>query len=215
VLQSYGVSYILGLAALGYIQAANVLMGPFKVIFQGISLIAWPEAARLLRRSPRRLPLFCAAVSTGLTLLALAWGTVLLVALPRGLGHLMLGSLWRPTYPLVLPATLSIMSYCAGSGALLGLHALGAARRSVRVVLLTSLLIVVCALVGAERGGALGTMVYAAAASWVSVLAFWWEFRQALHESGTVPVPGWLWTGRSGENHRKSSAANPENSRRR
>ena len=85
-------------------------MGPFKIIFFGMSLITMPEAARLLRRSPRHLPLFCAAVSTGLTLLALAWGAVLLVALPRGLGHLMLGSLWRPTYPLVLPATLSIMA---------------------------------------------------------------------------------------------------------
>jgi hypothetical protein len=38
----------------------------------------------------------------------LAWGVVLLVALPRGLGHLMPGSLWRPTYPLVVPSTLAI-----------------------------------------------------------------------------------------------------------
>ena len=116
-LRSYAVSYILGVAAVGYIQAANMLMGPFKIIFFGISLITLPEAARLLRRSPRHLPLFCAAVSTGLTLLALAWGAVLLVALPRGLGHLMLGSIWRPTYPLVLPATLSVMSVCATTGA--------------------------------------------------------------------------------------------------
>ena len=55
-LRSYGVSYILGLAAVGYIQAAGVLMGPFKIIFFGISLITLPEAARLLRRSPRHLP---------------------------------------------------------------------------------------------------------------------------------------------------------------
>jgi O-antigen/teichoic acid export membrane protein len=204
VLQSYGVSYILGLAALGYIQAANVLMGPFKVLYQGINLITWPEAVRLLHRSPRRLPLFCAAVTTGLTLIALAWGTVLLVTLPLGLGHLMLGSLWRPTYPLVLPATLFIMSNCASTGPLLGLHALGVARRSLRVVLLTSLLTVAGALVGAVVAGTIGTMVYAAAASWVGVLLFWWQFRQALKESGTVPVPVWLWPGRSGK-HRQSS----------
>ena len=66
-LRSYAVSYILGLAAVGYIQAANTLMGPFKIIFFGMSLITLPEAARLLRRSPRHLPLFCAAVSAGLT----------------------------------------------------------------------------------------------------------------------------------------------------
>jgi O-antigen/teichoic acid export membrane protein len=207
LLQSYGVSYILGLAPLGYIQAANVLMGPFKVIYQGVSLITMPEAARLMRRSPRRLPLFCAAVSTGLTLIALIWGTVLLVALPRGLGHLMLGNLWRPAYPLVLPATLTVMSSCASTGALLGLHALAAARRSLRVVLLTSLLIVVCALVGAVTGGALGTMVYAAAASWVGTLVFWWQFRQALNESGTVPVPRWLRPSRSGKHARAEKGA--------
>ena len=80
-----------------------MLLGPIRIIFAGISLITLPEAARILRRSPRQLPLFCVAVSIGSTLLALTWGAVLLIALPRGLGHLMLGSLWRPTYPLVLP----------------------------------------------------------------------------------------------------------------
>ena len=202
-LRSYGVTYILGLAAVGYIQAAGVLMGPFKIIFFGISLITLPEAARLLRRSPRHLPIFCAVVSTGLTLLALAWGAVLLVALPRGLGHLMLGSIWRPTYPLVLPTALTIMSGCAATGALLGLHALGAARRSLRVTILTFVLVTACALVGAVTGGTLGTLRFAAAASWLGTLLSWWQLRQALLESGTVPIPRWLWPGRSPGRHRR------------
>ena len=183
-------------------------MGPFKIIFFGVGMMTIPEAARLLRRSPRHLPLFCAAVSAGLTLLALAWGVVLLVALPRGLGHLMLGSLWRPTYPLVLPATLAIMAMCATTGAGIGLHALGAARRSLRAVILSSVLIVTCALVGALTGGTLGTMRYAAAASWLGTLISWWQLRQALLESGNVPVPIWLWPPRSAGRHRRSSAAN-------
>ena len=207
-LRGYIVSWILGLAAVGYIQAAGVLMGPFKILFFGVGMMTIPEAARLLRRSPRHLPLFCAAVSAGLTLLALAWGVVLLVALPRGLGHLMLGSLWRPTYPLVLPATLAIMAMCATTGAGIGLHALGAARRSLRAVILSSVLIVACALVGALIGGTLGTMRYAAAASWLGTLISWWQLRQALLESGTVPVPVWLWPPRSEGRHRRSSAAN-------
>lgn len=192
-LRSYIVSFILGLAALGYIQATGVLMGPFNVIYFGLSLILMPEAARLLRRSPRHLPPFCAAVSVGLTLLALAWGAVLLVALPRGLGHLMLGSLWRPTYPLVLPATLSVMSRCAATGAILGLHALAAARRSLRTVIVASVLVVAAALLGALTGSTLGTVRFVAAASWLGTLVSWWQLRQALHESGTVPVPNWLW----------------------
>jgi O-antigen/teichoic acid export membrane protein len=212
-LRGYGASYILGLAALGYIQATNVLMGPFRIIFFGMGMITIPEAARILRRSPRHLRLFCVAVSTGLTLLALAWGAVLLVALPRGLGHLMLGSLWRPTYPLVLPATVAVMAMCATTGAGIGLHALGAARRSLRAVILTSVLVVACALVGAMTGGTLGTMRYYAAASWLGTLAWWWQLQQALHESGTVRAPGWLRPHVTGR-HQRSSATNSRHYRR-
>ena len=99
VLRNYGLGFLLGLGALGYIQAASTLMGPFMVIFFGMGLVTLPEAARILRRSPRHLPLFCMLVSAGLALTALAWGVVLLVAMPRGLGNLMLGPLWRTDLP--------------------------------------------------------------------------------------------------------------------
>lgn len=203
--RSYGTSSILGLVAVGDIQAASVLMGPFKIIYFGISMITIPEAARILRRSPRRLPLYCAAISGGLTLLALIWGVVIQIALPLGLGHLMLGSLWRPAYPLVLPTTLSIVAMCAGTGASVGLHALGAARRSLRAALLSSVILVISALCGAIIGGKLGAVWCAAAGSWLGILLCWWYFRLALHEVGP-PVPSWLLP-RSGGRHRHSSVA--------
>ena len=62
-LRNYGVGLILGLSALGYVQAASTLMGPFMVIFFGMGLVLLPEAARILRTSPRHLSLFCAAAS--------------------------------------------------------------------------------------------------------------------------------------------------------
>ena len=68
-LRNYGVGLILGLAALGYVQAASTLMGPFMVIFFGMGLVLLPEAARILRNSPRHLPVFCACASGGLALL--------------------------------------------------------------------------------------------------------------------------------------------------
>ena len=203
-LRSYGVTFILGLTAVGYIQASRTLMGPFNIVLFGLGLVLVPEAVRLLRRSPRQLPLFCAGVSAGLTLAAVAWGAVLLVALPRGLGHLMLGSLWRPTYPLVLPATLATASSCAATGAAMGLTALGAARRTLRAVIFNSTLMVSAGLVGAAAGGTLGTMYWYAGASWVAALITWWQLRHALQESSTAVVPGWLWPGR----RRGSSAAN-------
>ena len=133
------------------------------------------------------------------------WGLVLLVILPRGVGELILGNLWRPTYPLVLPAALAVMAMCAITGASVGLHALGAARRSLRAAILTSVLLVSGALVGAATGGVLGTMVYGAIASWVGTLVYWWQFRMAVHESCTVHVPKWLWRSSSGR-HRRPSA---------
>ena len=61
-LRIYGVGLIAGLAAVGYVQAAGLLMGPFLVVFLGISLVTVPEAAtRVLRRSPQRLQLYCLA----------------------------------------------------------------------------------------------------------------------------------------------------------
>lgn len=204
--RSYMISSILGLAAVGYIQAAGTLMGPFRIIYYGMSLITIPEATRILRRSPGRLPLFSAALSIGLTLLALLWGVVLLIALPRGLGHLLLGSVWRPSYPLVLPAMLSVVSLCATAGPLVGLHALGAAGRSLRAVILNSVFVLACALLGAVVGGALGSMRFAAAASLLGTLMSWWQFRKALHESGTIRVPRWLWPPPGGAHHRYPAA---------
>jgi len=183
-LNTYGIGLILGLAALGYVKAAATLMGPFLVIFSGISLVTVPEAARVLRRSPRRLPLFCLLVSCGLTAVGLAWGVVLLVTLPRGLGDWLLGPIWRPAYPLVLPLTISVIGMSLSVGAGAGLHALGAARRSLRAMVLSSAVYLVCGLAGAAAGGALGTTCGTAVAMWTGALLWWWQLRAALRESG-------------------------------
>jgi O-antigen/teichoic acid export membrane protein len=199
-LRNYGVGLILGLASLGYVQAASTLMGPFMVIFFGMGLVLLPEAARILRNSPRHLTLFCACAGAGLALLGLGWGVVLLVALPKGLGHFMLGSLWHPTYELVAPSTIAIMGGCVQAGAGTGLHALGAARRSLRAMILVSALFIACGVVGAATRGAFGTMCGAAVASWIGALLFWLQLRHALRESDRVPG---LVRGR----HRRPSAA--------
>ena len=183
-LRNYNVGFILGLAAVGYVQAASTLMGPFMVIFWGMGLVALPEAARILRRSPRHLPVFCLLLSGGLATLAMAWGIALLVALPRGLGHLMLGSLWRPTYPLVWPTMIYVLAICSGTGAGAGLHALGAARRSLRAMVTASAVCVVLSVTGAAVGGAVGAVVGYAAGAWIGALIYWRQLRTALREYG-------------------------------
>ena len=188
LLRNYGVGVLLGLASVGYVQAATTLMGPFMVIYFGMGLVTLPEAARILRRSPRHLPHFCLLVSGGLAVLGVIWGIVLFVALPRGLGHLMLGNLWEPTYPLVWPTVLSIIGSCVSTGAGTGLHALGAAKRSVSAMIFGSALSVILSLAGAAAYGVTGTMIGTAVASWIMALLFWLQFRKALREYDGTPA---------------------------
>jgi polysaccharide pyruvyl transferase WcaK-like protein/O-antigen/teichoic acid export membrane protein len=187
-LRSYGVGFLVGLAAVGYVQAVATLMGPFLVVFMGMSLVTIPEANRVLRRSPQRLPAFCLVVGAGLAVAALAWGVLLLVTLPRGLGGLLLGGLWRPTYELVLPMTVSVMGACMIAGATAGLHALGAARRSLRAMIWSSAIYLASGLVGAAAGGALGAICGAAVATWAGAVAWWWQLRTALREAAVIPA---------------------------
>ena len=185
-LRAYGVTLILGLAAVGYVQTAATLMGPVTVLFLGMSLVTIPEAARVLQRSPRHLPLFCLLVSAGLAAAALCWGGVLLVAVPRGLGAWLLGPVWRPAYPLLLPTALFVVGTGFSAGAFAGLHALGSAQRSLRVAILGSVATVVCALVGAALGGAAGSVRGVIIPAWLGALLLWWQLRAALRESGNV-----------------------------
>jgi O-antigen/teichoic acid export membrane protein len=191
-LTTYGIGLILGLAVVGYVQAAKTLMGPVGILFLGMSLITLPEAARVLRRSPRHLPLVCMLTFGGLAAVVIVWGVVLLVAVPRGLGAWLLGPVWRPTYPLIVPQMVYYVGLAFAFGMGVGLHALGAARRSLRAVFISSVLSLNCSLVGAVADGAVGTVTGLAIAQWIVAPVFWWEFCAAMHESGRVPDAGWF-----------------------
>ena len=191
-LRLYSVGFILGLAAVGYVQAASTLMGPFLVVFMGMSLVIVPEAVRVLQRAPHRLRHFSLLVSGGLTVAGLLWGVVLLVALPRGLGELALGKIWRPAYPLVLPLTISVAGGCASAGATAGLHALGAARRSLRAMVIGSAAYLTCGVAGALLDGALGTVIGVAVATWLGACAWWWQLHAGLRDARTGRPPAAL-----------------------
>ena len=196
-LRTYGLGLIVGLAAVGYVQAAALLMGPFQVIFFGITLVTVPEAARILRHSPQHLRLYCLLVGGGLAILGLAWGGMLLIALPRGLGNLLLGKqLWRPAATLVLPWTLSTVGYCLIAGATAGLHALGAAKRSLRAVIITSVMYLTFSLIGAFIAGAVGTVAGAALATWLGAGVSWWQLQAAIRNSDQIPAHGSIRAGR-------------------
>jgi O-antigen/teichoic acid export membrane protein len=190
----YAVGFIIGLTAVGYIQEGTLMMGPFFVIFMGVSLVTVPEAARALRKSARHLWRYCILVGIALTVAAFSWGVVLEVALPRGLGALLLHEgKWEAAYGIVPWMVLSMMGATAVAGATAGLRALGAAKRSMRVNLIATATYVVLGVVGAAVHGTYGSVEGTALATWVAAVLYWRQLRLGLREhrsSVTVSAPG-------------------------
>jgi O-antigen/teichoic acid export membrane protein len=181
-LTAYGLGAIAGLAAVGTIRGAELLMGPFLMIMSGVGLIAVPEAARVLRRSIGRLRAFCFVLGGAQAALALSWGTLLLLAVPDRYGELVLGEVWTASSALIVPATLAMMSASMITGAAAGLRALGMARRSLRSQLLASIAYVTCGLTGAWFGGALGASWGGACATFIGMAIWWYHLRAGLRE---------------------------------
>ncbi|MGH3626051.1 MAG: hypothetical protein ACRDRL_01190, partial [Sciscionella sp.] len=73
-LRMYGLGAIAGLADVGAVQGALLLQGPFRAVLMGVSLMAVPEAVRVLRRTARRLPLFSLLLGGCQSIAALLWG---------------------------------------------------------------------------------------------------------------------------------------------
>lgn len=185
----YGLGAISGLAAVGAVRGAQLLLGPFLALLMGLSLVGVPEAARVLRRSPSRLPMFCFLFGGVQLLAALAWGMAIMFLLPDAAGELVLGSVWLPALALIVPATVSTMSAGFTTGAAAGLRALGAARRSLRAQLLVSFVTVVGGLVGAVLAGALGSYWGVALANVFRIGVWWWQLRAALNERTASAAP--------------------------
>ena len=181
-LRIYGLGALAGVAAVGTVRGAEMLLGPFFIVLSGIGLVAVPEAARVLRRSVRALPLFCLALGGAQALAALGWGLLLLFALPDKWGHALLGEVWLTASALVLPATLSVA--CAGfnTGAAAGLRALGIARRSLKAQLCASAFYLVGGVVGGALDGARGSAWGAACATFAAAFVWWYTLHVGVRE---------------------------------
>jgi len=182
----YAVGFIISLTAVGYIQEGTLMMGPFSVIFMGVSLVTVPEGARALRKSTRHLWRYCILVAIALTMAAFLWGVVLEAALPRGLGTLLLHrGKWEAAYDIVPWMVMSMMGATVIAGATAGLRALGAARRSMRVNLMSAATYIGLGIIGAAVHGTYGSVEGTAFATWIGAALWWRQLRIALGEHRT------------------------------
>jgi hypothetical protein len=196
-LRMYGLGALAGLAAVGTVRGAELLLGPFMAVLMGLSNVAVPEASRVLKRAPRKLPLFCSLFGTAQAVIALVWGLCLLLLMPAAWGTLVLGDVWPTASTLILPATLSVMFASVSTGAAAGVRALGASRLSLRAQSWSSLAYAAGGLVGAAVGGALGSAWGVAAATLLGALVWWVQLRSGLrahlataHSAAAQPTTG-------------------------
>lgn len=186
-LRMYGLGAIAGLADVGAVRGAQLLLGPFLAVLMGLSMVAVPEAARILRRSHRRLPQFCLLLGGAQAGSALVWGLALLFLLPDAVGDFILGPVWPSASALILPTTLAVMAAGFSTGATVGLRALGASRQSMRAELLTSTAFVAGGLVGAAGAGALGSAWGVVVGTLFGSAVWWWQFRAGLCQVDLPP----------------------------
>jgi O-antigen/teichoic acid export membrane protein len=181
-LRSFSVGAVAGLAALGEVRGAEMLMGPFLVVLYGVSQVAVPEASRVFHRAPSRLTHFCLALGGAQATAALAWGIALIVVLPLGPGRVLLEGLWAPISQLLPGVTLSVAAGCFSASATACLRAMGVASRSLRAQLAASAAYLVGGIAGVVVAGAPGTVWGTAVASAISALFWWHQLRAALAE---------------------------------
>lgn len=177
----YAVGLVSGLATVGALRAAQILLGPLNVVVQGFSLVAVPGAVQVVRTSARRLTELCVVAGLVLAAAAIAW-TLFLVLLPQSFGQTLLGDVWDPAHSVLLAWGLSFAAINLATGAVIGLRALAAARRTLRAAVATSVLGFAGAVAGAALGGLESTAWGFLITQVAGIGVWWWEFRGGIRD---------------------------------
>lgn len=180
--RSLVVAKSVGLVAVGAIRGVEVLMGPAMAVLMGVAQVAVPEAVRRLAEGHQRLLHLCIALSGGLASAAAAWGTLVAVLFPRGIGQAVLGSAWHDAEPLIIAATITAAGVSTHVGAAAGLRGLGRADMTLRSQFITSACAIVLSGAGALWWGAAGAVRGSAIAAVIGGAVWWYGFTRALKE---------------------------------
>ena len=166
-----------GLASVGEVRAAEILMGPFLVMLMGVSQLAVPEASHVLGRAPERLARFCFTLGLVAASAAAAWGVTIRALLPTGLGEMLLGQIWVPAAALLPPVMIGMFMGGFEIGAAAGVRALGAAPRSLAAQMFGASTYLVGGCLGAYLDGARGSCWGVAIATTLATFVWWYQLR--------------------------------------
>ena len=167
------IAAVAGLAVLGTVNAARVILGPFNLLALGVVGFAIPEGAAIWRRRPERLPRAIRTLGVGLASMALLC-TAILLLMPDRLGIELLGKTWPGARNILPLVGLWVAAEAAGQGARIGLMVLGNSRAVLLARAVTAPLILVAGPIGAVWGGAGGAAIGLALAHCLGT-CFWWR----------------------------------------
>jgi O-antigen/teichoic acid export membrane protein len=177
----FGIAAVAGLSAAGAIRGAQVLLGPVNVLILGVSIVAIPEMVVSLKRSPSSLRRRSVLFSCGLGICSLVWGGFVMV-LPTTIGVQILGDTWTTAHSVVPGVIVWQTGLAVSIGAVAGLRALAAVKRSLRVRIVVAPLVVGGGLAGAIVAGARGASLGLGAANALAAVVWWFQLQRALRE---------------------------------
>lgn len=178
----YLIGALAGLAAVGAIRAAQVLLGPLNVVFMGAGLVGVPEAARHARAGGRAVVRRIGILISGALGAAVVTWAIVVTFLPGRVGSAILGENWVVGRPLLVPVAAAMSGSATLMGAAIILRGLAAAGRSLRAAAAQGSLTVAFAGIGAAAAGARGAAWGLAIAMWIASSLWWTSAVRALRE---------------------------------
>lgn len=170
-----------GLAALGSLNGASVLLGPINVIYLGSTAFMVAEASRVRIQRPSAFRPMVAGMAIALPVLAIALGTALLL-LPMHIGERILDD-WGEIRPFLIPVMLKYAAHGMLHGWRSGLRALAAAKQGLRAQWIMAPIVITCGAVGSLAWGGLGGAWGLAIAGVAGSIAWWRQFENEYRRS--------------------------------
>ncbi len=173
------VAGIAGVAAVGAIRGAMVVLGPLNILMFGAFAFSVPELVRRRQAPPKRHFQIALTMSATLVAAVAVWA-VLMLLIPSSAGVEILGDTWHDARSVLAPVAASFAGIAAALGPVCTMRAFGAAREAFRIGILVATLLLALGTLGAVLDGAHGAATGFATAQWIVVPVVWWRMTTVL-----------------------------------
>jgi len=204
LIPSYGATFLFGagtgqltaltlaftasVSAVGAYRGAWTLVGPLGVVLQGVAAVSTAEAARTLRTEPSALSGLVDRLARLLFAMAAAFALLLVVVLPLGLGHALLGATWAGAQDVVLPLALGHLALALALAPAIALQAAERAGQVMRLRVGTSLAVVATGTLAGALWGPWGMAVAFCVVSALTVPLWWRSLSRFFAEGSRLSV---------------------------